>query len=182
VREKIFSHYGKYCVCCGEENLEFLTIDHISNDGADHRKKITKAAGVTIYKWLTNNNFPPGFQTLCFNCNQAKHSNKGSCPCNSLLNIELNSYYNRVKLQVMTHCGGKCSCCFEERLWFLSIDHIAGDGHEKRKVEGTGAKLYFFLRKNNFPSGYQVLCHNCNSSKGVGKVCVHSLTFAKIVE
>ncbi len=30
--------------------------------------------------WLKANNFPPGFQTLCHNCNIGKHRNKGICP------------------------------------------------------------------------------------------------------
>ena len=33
-----------------------------------------------IYIWLKNNNFPEGFQVLCFNCNCGKARNKGICP------------------------------------------------------------------------------------------------------
>lgn len=49
----------------------FLTIDHISGQGAEHRKKVGR--GDNLYRWLIRMNFPQGFQTLCFNCNFAKH-------------------------------------------------------------------------------------------------------------
>ena len=75
-KERIFEHYGKVCVCCGESNINFLSIDHINGGGTKHRKKI----GMKICVWLFKNNFPDGFQTLCFNCNWGKHINGGICP------------------------------------------------------------------------------------------------------
>lgn len=73
----VLDHYGKKCVCCGETNLKFLTIDHINGGGTKHRKKIK---GEKITTWLCKNNFPKGFQVLCFNCNWGKHINGGICP------------------------------------------------------------------------------------------------------
>ena len=73
----VFEHYGKKCECCGEDNEMFLTIDHINGGGTKHRKKIK---GEKITTWLYRNNFPKGFQTLCFNCNWGKHINGGICP------------------------------------------------------------------------------------------------------
>lgn len=32
-----------------------------------------------MYKWLVANDFPPGFQVLCANCNMAK-DRPGGCP------------------------------------------------------------------------------------------------------
>jgi len=63
-------YYGGCCVECGTDNLSFLTIDHINNNGGAHRKEI----GPNIYEWLKKNNYPlEGFQVLCFNCNYSKH-------------------------------------------------------------------------------------------------------------
>jgi len=67
------------CACCGEREWKFLSIDHINNDGAEHRKKIGNKGGDHIYRWLVRNNFPKGFQVLCHNCNQAK-GHYGICP------------------------------------------------------------------------------------------------------
>lgn len=75
-------HYGECCQCCGESWPVFLTIDHVAGDGAAHRLSIgskDRSAGSKFYLWLRNNNYPPGFQVLCFNCNFAKHVKK-VCP------------------------------------------------------------------------------------------------------
>ena len=78
LRKRVFEHYGLSCACCGESVYEFLEIDHIDGDGSgnDHRREIGYGA---IYRWLIRNNFPPGFQTLCSNCNRAKFR-YGVCP------------------------------------------------------------------------------------------------------
>ena len=64
-----YQNYNNVCTNCGCSKLEFLTIDHVNNDGASHRKKFKN-----IYSWLKNNNYPKrNFQILCFNCNYLKH-------------------------------------------------------------------------------------------------------------
>jgi hypothetical protein len=78
-REITLRHYGGKCVCCGEDELYFLAIDHIDGDGNTHRKKIKKW-GSGFFGWLVKNNFPEGFQILCHNCNMGKHLNGGVCP------------------------------------------------------------------------------------------------------
>ena len=85
-RAAIEAYGGMKCACCGETIEQFLTIDHINNDGAEHRKSLGRKIGngkggsATIYTWLKNNNYPPGFQVLCMNCNHGKSRNKGVCP------------------------------------------------------------------------------------------------------
>ena len=71
------------CACCKEEQEGFLTIDHINNDGGNHRKKINRGGGVSFYYWLKLNGYPKGFQVLCFNCNISK-SLYGQCPHKSI--------------------------------------------------------------------------------------------------
>ncbi len=78
---------------------------------------------------------------------------------------------NRVagKLEVLTHYGnGKCACvkCGESRLACLSIDHINGRGKEDRGKR-LGIAFYRHLRRNNYPSGYQTLCMNCQFVKRI---------------
>lgn len=79
VREQVFIHYGNKCTCCGEGRRDFLTIDHINNDGAAHRKEIGITAGVKFYKWMRRNNWPIGFRILCRNCNWSAHLHNGTC-------------------------------------------------------------------------------------------------------
>ena len=75
-----FSAYGGKCSCCGEDNSIFLTIDHVNEDGFKHlNPKGKRYMGNQLYSWLRQNNYPVGFQVLCWNCNAAKHI-LGICP------------------------------------------------------------------------------------------------------
>lgn len=87
IRHDVIMAYGGYeCVCCGETEPAFMTIDHINNDGAEHRNSLGfsdgngKGATGKFYRWLRDNNYPEGIQVLCFNCNIGKFRNKGICP------------------------------------------------------------------------------------------------------
>jgi aminoglycoside phosphotransferase len=74
---KVLMGYGGVCVCCKERDLHFLTIDHIIGGGSAHRRELGGTS--SLYQWLIDNNFPPGFQVLCMNCNSAKQW-YGGCP------------------------------------------------------------------------------------------------------
>lgn len=82
-RREAIAAYGDCCACCGETIPEFLGIDHMNNDGGKHiveryggKKRL---GGLSLYRWLKDNGYPPGFQILCHNCNMAKGF-YGSCP------------------------------------------------------------------------------------------------------
>jgi len=98
MRLRVLKHYSKRlsksdipcCNCCGENShIDFLSLDHIAGRkemksdfvlallGYDSEKK-----GQVLDKWITDNNFPEGFQVLCHNCNIAKAypRNKNRCP------------------------------------------------------------------------------------------------------
>jgi hypothetical protein len=87
IRHEVMMAYGGYrCACCGETEPAFLSIDHIKNDGAEHRRQISsrpgngKGASGPTWKWIIDNGFPEGFQVLCMNCNFGKARNGGICP------------------------------------------------------------------------------------------------------
>lgn len=76
-----YLHYGgPVCACCGETEGCFLSLDHINNDGAAHRKRTGAGCGISLYLWLRKNSYPPGLQVLCMNCNFGKRMNSGVCP------------------------------------------------------------------------------------------------------
>ncbi len=79
LKRYVMDKYGGCCVCCGESGLKFLTIDHVNNDGKEHRKQGV-GGGDNIYRWLRSSGFPEGFQTLCYNCNIGRYRNNGICP------------------------------------------------------------------------------------------------------
>lgn len=70
--------HGVRCACpgCDVADLRFLTIDHINGGGNKHAKE----HGGHLYRWLEKNNYPNGFQVLCFNCNMGRAINGGVCP------------------------------------------------------------------------------------------------------
>jgi len=80
------------------------------------------------------------------------------------------------KLMVLSHYSPSgiplCTCCGESHLEFLCLDHINGGGEDHRRQIGHG-DLYFWILKNHFPTGFQVLCHNCNFAKSAFGYCPH---------
>ena len=89
VKGETFAHYGgPKCECCGEEHIEFLSIDHIEGDGASHRATANGSArnGKNLYYWLKKNGFPPGFRVLCMNCNFSL-GHHGYCPHGDLKQV-----------------------------------------------------------------------------------------------
>lgn len=81
LRVELLAAYGGRCACCGEDTPEFLTVDHIRGNGAEHRRELmTPGRKVLLYPWLRRNGYPKdNFQLLCANCNMAKGRGK-ICP------------------------------------------------------------------------------------------------------
>lgn len=82
VKVEVLNHYANgpaRCSCCGEPRIEFLTIDHPDNNGSEERKRLGRQAGITFYRWLRQQGYPPGYGVLCYNCNCAKGF-FGACP------------------------------------------------------------------------------------------------------
>ena len=80
------------------------------------------------------------------------------------------------RLIVLNHYSNnllQCNCCNTKVIEFLAIDHINGGGSQHRKIHK--GNIYRWLIKNNFPEGYQILCHNCNQAKGYYGECPHKI-------
>jgi len=83
IMAEVFEHYGDRCSCCGETEMNFLTIDHVNGDGAEHRRAVAgtkKWGGRNLYMWLRKHGYPDGFQLLCWNCNCGRQRTGGICP------------------------------------------------------------------------------------------------------
>ena len=86
----------------------------------------------------------------------------------------------RLKLRICAAYGGRCVCCGETTIEFLSIDHKNNDGGKRRKAgcypSLGGNSFYRWLLKHGCPQdNYQLMCMNCNSSKGHYGYCPHQL-------
>jgi hypothetical protein len=75
----------------------------------------------------------------------------------------------RLKAEVLQHYSPTLTCqqCGFSDIRALSIDHIHGGGNEHRRRVSTksGFRFYLWLKKHHFPSGFQVLCMNCQFIK-----------------
>lgn len=87
----------------------------------------------------------------------------------------------KLKILILKHYCEKgiirCVCCGEKHIEFLTIDHIYGNGNKHRtsikSKKGGKSSFYQWLKNNNFPKGYRVLCMNCNFAMRFNKKCPH---------
>ena len=90
------------------------------------------------------------------------------------IRLEVLQYYSKRLSKSDIPC---CRCCGENyHVDFLALDHISGrkemDSDTKLvKLEYSSLKrtvgLHKWIIENNFPKGFQILCHNCNYAKGI---------------
>lgn len=85
LKQEFMKEYGGVCICCGESNICFLSIDHIDGKGKEHRLKlgISKRGGSTsnVLRDIRKRGWPKdNYRILCYNCNIARAQNNGICP------------------------------------------------------------------------------------------------------
>lgn len=86
--------------------------------------------------------------------------------------------HKKSRLRCLTEYSGgslRCACCGEDHYEFLTIDHIHGDGaSHRREISGNRiGSIYRWLEVNKFPSGFRVLCYNCNCVRSTCGYCPH---------
>jgi len=77
--KEAFNFFGP-CKRCGESDLKFLCIDHISGDARKDRKIGTKQSGIKLIDVFKKNNWPESlkkeYRFLCWNCNMKVYLEK----------------------------------------------------------------------------------------------------------
>jgi hypothetical protein len=178
-RRTVLLHYSDgdlKCALCGEKHIEFLVLDHINNDGAEHRRT-TKKVTDGLMRLLIKQNFPPGLRVLCQGCN-AKPSlsiqemeeliAKTGDP-----DLKYKIRRAKIRLKVLNHYGPVCKCCNNNDVTKLTVDHVNGGGRAQFREDKLSA--YQWTVKNNFPDIIRILCVNCNHSYGAHRYCPHQL-------
>ncbi len=69
-----------------------------------------------------------------------------------------------------------CVCCLNTDWKFLVFDHIKNRPKSHKGI--SGVSMARKLKNDNYPSGIQILCHNCNTGKEIfgGVRCPHHLS------
>ena len=82
-------------------------------------------------------------------------------------------YRQRIKEETIKAYGGVCSCCGEDMVQFLTIEHLNGRDYSNK---GKGGHYeYLRLKSLGYPTdGITVLCYDCNCTKGVYGTCPHT--------
>jgi hypothetical protein len=83
LKRDVIGHYSPNlrCVCCGYADIRALCIDHIEGGGNAHRNAVSRGlGGQHFYRWLKQNEYPPGFQVLCMNCHTLKGNERREPP------------------------------------------------------------------------------------------------------
>jgi hypothetical protein len=74
LKMKFLEIYGNKCSCCGENEYEFLTLDHVISRTSENRGE----TGNRGYLKAISEYRPDLYQTLCYNCNCGRRH--GVCP------------------------------------------------------------------------------------------------------
>lgn len=116
---------------------------------------------------------------LCTNCGKVsfKDGHGFVCElCRKIINDLKKLSDQRMKLEIIQAYGNRCACpkCPETNAGFLTIDHKNNDGKSDRKnISHGGATFYRWIKKQGYPSDFQLLCWNCNLGKLHNGICPH---------
>jgi len=180
LRSQFLEMYGGICMCCGEKDIRFLTLDHVNGDGADDRRERSRAA---ILREALSDLNTEKYQILCYNCNMGKAINDGVCPHHnnsSLTKPSIRHTHSKnmrqrrnLRTRLFEVYGSVCACCGENEERFLTLDHKLNDGNHARKQSGAFKIMRKAISEAD-PRKYQVLCFNCNCARSQHNgICPH---------
>jgi hypothetical protein len=139
------------------------------SEGARRRRGERKAKGLCQH--CGKGELEPG-RVTCTPCNDdaqewiASHRER--------MNFHSQNARYKARRAVLDHYGQQCACCGESQEEFLVVDHVDGGGTAHRR-EIPSSRIYFWLKNNGFPPGFQILCHNCNYAKFRYGRCPHEV-------
>ena len=183
-RLNVLTYYSKgtpECKNCGISGIPFLNIDHIyGRKQMGHSRNI---GTLKLYRYL-HKEHPTGYQVLCYNCNMIKElKRKEKGHKQSPMAIKRRRQRRDTKefvLRGYSRGKPKCVCCGFSNLDGLALDHIEGRkkmGHS-RELGSDDLRMVVkkeYKKTGKWPTGVQVLCHNCNGAKRESPECPHKL-------
>jgi hypothetical protein len=85
---------------------------------------------------------------------------------------------DKIRRTLIDLLGGECVCCGETVFEFLTFDHKHNDGAAHRRElginKGSNVMYRLMLKDPKVLARFQLLCWNCNCSKGAHGACPHA--------
>ena len=119
-----------------------------------------------------------GLASQCKSCRDIKYERyRNENP--DITTVRWRKWRNRLRREAIIHYSNGancCACCGEKHYEFLTIDHVDGNGkaHRRQNKVSGGSSFYRWLKLNDYPLGFRILCYNCNCSFGAYGYCPHN--------
>ena len=161
------------CIMCGNQldrdGIRCIKCTNIDNQRMKNMRDKRKSQGICPI--CGQNPLGQDNVAYCDECSQKR----SEWYATSETRIKNKQRFDNERNQVFNYYGNQCSCCGENILDFLEIDHINADGNKHRKqINKYGSQFYRWLIDNNFPDGFRTLCSNCNKARYKNNgVCPH---------
>jgi len=92
--------------------------------------------------------------------------------------------HHRLRHEVLTAYGGRCTCCGESEEAFLTLEHKNGVPIAHRQSNGkrlSSTDIYAAVKREGFPDDYTILCMNCNGARARLGYCPHEIAEDRLV-
>jgi hypothetical protein len=169
-------------------NCNVVKGSHITSKGKNTKDRSHIVAGTKVCKLCRQEKSVDDFAL------RSKYLQSLCKVCDGIRQVDLRL---DTKQKLIALFGGKCSCCGESRLEYLSVEHSNNDGPEHRTgikqrynlkapiKQITGSTFYFYVLKDIAQGiiwpGLEIHCHNCNCSKGNHGYCPHEIERGVII-
>lgn len=185
----------KICAACSESKP--LTDFHIDRSRRPDGRRISCRRQLQLHWYHNNPHRSKQKETLklrgrafrakakasgkCMTCNLPLDgtSTLRCLPCGHKHAAQVRGIRNEDRARCLEVYGNnECCCCGEREQQFLTVDHANNDGAAHRRSIGgvNSGTIYSWLRRNGFPSGFQILCYNCNCGRHRnGGMCPHKV-------
>jgi hypothetical protein len=137
------------------------------------QKRCTKCAEFRlITQFHRNKNRRDGRANWCGNCarkkaNRLRLVDKLKPGWQKLRREQCRKSRYKLREEFIAAYGRKCVCCGEKRFHFLTLEHKRGGGRAHALALGGHHAIFSMLRRAGWPKkNYELLCSNCNHSKG----------------
>lgn len=133
----------------------------------------------TLNEFVKTKGTKSGYAGICLSCNKDRVNEWVSKQDKHVFGEKRRQiskkWVEELKFEVIS-VYGPCYCCDENRIEFLTIDHIDGGGAKHRKeINMVGYRFYSWLKNNNYPKEFRTACANCNMAIRFGKTCPHKI-------